>query len=247
MPVTSSGSLFVYFGFLCSQVSSVSNFHSDTRGWRWSFVYLLCYCVVGREGNRSCRHVWGVLAVYGPHWVCLTLRWCVLPGSTLLRLQGAQQGHCPKQFHALPRSKLLRFLGTPQRQTQLGMRFCALPGSEQLRRPGVRRAHYPRWALSQVDRASSATQFPRRAARAPSQVCCVSPLGSWSRAATLLADVNRLGSQEDMVSNWEPAHSLVEDAVSGAEIGAAPCFLALAVPCLPLCLQCGGRGLYTAG
>ena len=107
---------------------------------------------MGREGNRSCRHVWGVRAVYGPHWVCLTLRWRVLPGSTLLRLQGAQQGHCPKQFHALPRSKLLRFLGTPQRQTQLGMRFCALPGSEQLRRPGVRGAHYPgghfpRWTV----------------------------------------------------------------------------------------------------
>ena len=31
-------------------------------------------------------------------------------------------------------------------------------------------------------------------------------------------DVNRPGSQEDLVSNWEPAHSLVEDAISGAEI-----------------------------
>ena len=29
---------------------------------------------------------------------------------------------------------------------------------------------------------------------------------------TLLADVNCPGSQEDMVSNWEPGHSLVEDA-----------------------------------
>ena len=28
---------------------------------------------------------------------------------------------------------------------------------------------------------------------------------------TLLADVNHPGSQEDMVSNWKPAHSLVED------------------------------------
>jgi len=33
--------------------------------------------------------------------------------------------------------------------------------------------------------------------------------------------------------------------VSGAEIGAAPCLPALAVTCLPLCLQQGG--LYTAG
>ena len=60
---------------------------------------------------------------------------------------------------------------------------------------------------------------------------------------TLLADVNHLGSQEDEVSNWEPAHSLVEDVISGAEIAAAPCLLALAVIHLSLCLQ-GGRALY---
>ena len=41
----------------------------------------------------------------------------------------------------------------------------------------------------------------------PSHVCHVS-LGSWSLAATLLADVNCPGSQEDLVSNWEPARSL---------------------------------------
>ena len=33
-----------------------------------------------------------------------------------------------------------------------------------------------------------------------SQVCCVA------------LDVNCSGAQEDLVSNWEPAHSLVEDA-----------------------------------
>ena len=38
-----------------------------------------------------------------------------------------------------------------------------------------------------------------------------------------------------MVSKWEPAHSLVEDAVSGAEI--TPCLPVLAVAHLPLCLQ----------
>ena len=38
-----------------------------------------------------------------------------------------------------------------------------------------------------------------------------------------------------MVSNWEPAHSSVEDAISGAKI--APCLPALAVTRLPLCLQ----------
>ena len=54
-------------------------------------------------------------------------------------------------------------------------------------------------------------------------------------AVALLANVSCPGSQEDLVSNWEPAHSLVEDAISGAEIASG--LLALAVARLPLCLQ----------
>ena len=57
-------------------------------------------------------------------------------------------------------------------------------------------------------------------------------------------DVNRPGSQEDLVSNWEAAHSLVEDAVSGAEI--APRLPALDVTRLPICLQ-RGMGRSAAG
>ena len=45
--------------------------------------------------------------------------------------------------------------------------------------------------------------------------------------------------QEDVVSTWQPAHSLVEDAVYEAEIAASPCLLALAVTHLPLCLREG--------
>ena len=60
-------------------------------------------------------------------------------------------------------------------------------------------------------------------------------------------DVNHLGSQEGVVSNWEPAHSLVENAVSEAKIGAARCLQALAVASLPLCLQrWGGPGMHLA-
>ena len=54
---------------------------------------------------------------------------------------------------------------------------------------------------------------------------------------TLLAYVNHPGSQEDLVSNWEPAHSLVEDAGSGTEI--APRLPVLTAARLPLCLQRG--------
>ena len=54
---------------------------------------------------------------------------------------------------------------------------------------------------------------------------------------TLLADVNSLGSQEDLVNNWEPAHSLVGDVIS--ETVLAPRLLALAAANLPLCLWSG--------
>ena len=47
---------------------------------------------------------------------------------------------------------------------------------------------------------------------------------------------NHLGSQEDLVSNWETVHSLVENPISGAKI--APCLLALAVA------SNGGMGLW---
>ena len=57
-------------------------------------------------------------------------------------------------------------------------------------------------------------------------------------------NVNRPGSQEDVVSSWQPAHSLVDNAVSGVEF--APHLLALAVTRLPLCLQ-AGRGQPATG
>ena len=62
-----------------------------------------------------------------------------------------------------------------------------------------------------------------------------------SFSVTLLVDVNHPRCQEDAASNWQPAHSLVKDTVSGAKIVATPCLTALAVPLL-LCLR-GGRAL----
>ena len=143
-------------------------------------------------------------------------------------------------FHAIPRYKPLRF--SAGAQTQMGCVFCALPRSEQFRQLGAWREHYPRWAVLLFTSLVLVTRFPRCATRAQSQLFRVSPLGSWSQVVTLLTDVNLPGSQEDVVSNWEPAHSLVEDAVSGAKVAAAPCLLALAVAGLPLCLW-GGRAL----
>ena len=92
-----SGSLFVYFGFLCLQVSSVSNFHPDTRGRSWSLIQAhLFSCTVGREEHckqislacvGSARSVWATLSLP-------PLMACVVSQSTLLKLQVALQGNC---------------------------------------------------------------------------------------------------------------------------------------------------------
>ena len=87
---------FLYFGFLCLQVSSVSNFHPDTRGRRWSFIQAhLFNCAAGREEHckqislvcvGSARSVWVTLGLP-------PLTTCVLSCSTLLRLQVALLGN----------------------------------------------------------------------------------------------------------------------------------------------------------
>ena len=88
-----------------------------------------------------------------------------------------------------------------------------------------------------------APQFPRCTARTQSQVCPVSPLGSWSLTSTLLVDVNHPILQEDFTSKWEPVHSLVKDAASGAKV--APRLPALAVAHLSLWLQRGEGLVHT--
>ena len=138
-----------------------------------------------------------------------------------------------------------RFSGTPQRH-RLGWACVVLPfrclssSGDQLL--GERTVPGGRSIL--ITSPVPAAQFPGCTTKAPSLVCYVFPLGSWSQVLTLLADVNHPGSQEDLVSNWEPAHSLVEDASLWAEI--SPYLLALAVACLPPCLWWKGRGLYAA-
>ena len=54
---------------------------------------------------------------------------------------------------------------------------------------------------------------------------------------TLLVDVNHPGSQEDVLYNRQPAHSLVKHELSGTESAMASSLLALAVAHLPFCLQ----------
>ena len=98
----------------------------------------------------------------------------------------------------------------PKGADLVGPGLCALPRSEQHRRPGAWEARSP-----EVAGASYHLRRPSRWSgwqRAP-----VSLLASWSLAATLPKDVNRPESQEVLVSNQKPAHSLVGNAFSWAE------------------------------
>ena len=91
-----SGSIFVYFGFLCLQVSSMPNFHPDKRGWRWSLIKALLFsCALGKEEHGkqisltcvgSSHSVWATLGL-PPHSAC------VLSRSTLFRLNIALHGN----------------------------------------------------------------------------------------------------------------------------------------------------------
>ena len=82
------------------------------------FRFVCSFMLWGRRGteNKYHWHVWGVLAVFWPHWVCPPLTASVLSPAILPRLQAALQGVGP-ELYALPRSKPLRFrfLGTPRR------------------------------------------------------------------------------------------------------------------------------------
>ena len=249
----------LYFGFLCSQVSLVSNFCPDTRGWTCSLIKITFSIVLWGcrdTSNKYYWHVWGVLTVYGPFWVCPSSWRCVLSVPTLLRLQVALQGHCTKwtlHFMHFPgiihsgSGSLVIHKGTDS----VGHAFCALSQLEQFKWPDAWWVHCPRCPCILITSLIPATQFPRCAMRALTQVCFVSPLRSWSQAVPLLADVNHPGSQEDVVSKWEHAHSLVELASLWGPAYPLPSGSSCCTPAslLHTCLSASGwgRGLYTAG
>ena len=119
-----SGSLFfISFTFLCLQVLSVSNFHRDTREWRWSLILAhLFSCVVEREEHwkqisLACvGSTHGVWTTWGLPQLMMA---CAFPVYTA-QAPGCSAGELSKvgpAFHALPWSELLRFRfsGTPQR------------------------------------------------------------------------------------------------------------------------------------
>ena len=211
-----------------------------------SLVQLCC-----REGGTLQTNITGVCGEYSQclghtgfapaHGMCAFLVCTAqVPGCSAAELSKVGPG-----LHALPRSTLLRFRfsGTPQRHRLSWA--CVLCPSQ------VRAA--------QVTRYLASTLFP-------AGQCVLSPpwfqplifLGvQWERclrhAVWLFLGVisgcdppdgcHHQGSQEDLVSNWEPARRLVGDAVSGAKF--APYLPALAVSCLPPCLRWPVHSLLT--
>ena len=122
----------------------------------------------------------------------------------------------------------------------VGTALCACPRSEQLRWSGAWRVQSP--PVEGCDIASSvpAARFSGCTTGAPSQVCRVSLLGSWSLAATLPANVDRPEPQEVLVSNKVYLECGGIGCLSGAAI--APFWLWLTSPA---CLQ-WGMGWSTA-
>ena len=146
--------MFFYFGFLCLQVSSVSNFFPDIRGQRWSFIYLgsLVQSCCGEGGTLQtnitgscgeCSQCLGHTRFAPTHSVWATLGWppftaCVPLQSTLLKLQDALQENCLKRALGCRHFPGLSHSGSGSRvlhkgTDSVGPVFCALPRSEQLR------------------------------------------------------------------------------------------------------------------
>ena len=154
--------------------------------------------------------------------------------STLLRSQGALQGHCAKWALHFMHFPGLSFSGSRVLCKGTGPDgLCDLcPSQVQAAQVAGCMASAP----SQVDHASYASPwplFPGCTMRAQPQVChCL--LWGAHQAVTLLADMKHPWSQIDVVNNWQPAQFGGRCGL-WAEIAVAPCLLALVVAHLPLC------------
>ena len=118
-----------------------------------SFV-LTCLVVLwwGRNTtNKYHWHVWGVLAVYGPHWFSPAHGTCVFLVYTA-QVQVALQGIFPKETLGFVHLPGLSCSGSGSSVLHKGTDsvrpvFFALPTSEQLSWPGALWVHCPRWAV----------------------------------------------------------------------------------------------------
>ena len=136
-------------------------------------------CAVGRE--EHCKQT--SLYLGSAHSIRTMLGlpplMCVLSQSILFRLQVALQGNCQKWALGCVHFPSLSHPGSGSWVLHKGTdsfepEFCGLPRSKQLRQPSAWQAHSPQVGGASSPPRSQSLSFPG----APSQVCCVSPLGS---------------------------------------------------------------------
>ena len=142
----------------------------------------LC-CVEGGTPQTIAAGVCGELPVDGQHWVSHSPRWHVLPGSTLLRLQGALQGHCPERALHFVHFPGLSFSSswTLCKSTDPGDMVCVFvpfPGPSHSGDQVLGKCTVPGGPCILCTSLVPAAWFPGCAQRAQSQVCRVSPLGN---------------------------------------------------------------------
>ena len=150
-----SGSLlFILASSVCKSLQCLIS--ALTQGGEGCHLFrLTCSAVLwgGRDTVNKYRwHVWGVFPVNGPHWICPILWWHALSGSTLLRLQVALQGHCPKQAQHFVHFQGLSCSGSGPRVLRkgtdlVGLVFCPFPMSEQLKLTSAWQAPCPKWTM----------------------------------------------------------------------------------------------------
>ena len=173
-------------------------------------------CIMGREGH--CKQI-SVVCVESACSGWTTLGLTQLKVVCASWVFTAQAPGCSAGALSKVGLRFMHFPGLSYSGSQVlhkgtdsvGCAFCALPRFEQLRQPGAWRVRCPRWAvrLSHLPGPSRLASQVRHEHH--SGVPCVSS-GDLISGCDLLGDVNCPRSQEDVVSNWEPSHSLVEGA-----------------------------------
>ena len=202
-------SLFILASSVCKSLQYViSTLTQEGEGGR--LFRLLCSVVLWGGRNTANRYLWcmwGALTLCGPHCICPSSPQHALSQSILLRLLVALQGCCPKwalHFQHFPGlscsgsgSRVLH-----KRTDSVGHAFCDFPGPRSSGDQVLGKCSVPRGPYVLITSLVPTTQFPGCSTRALSQVPCVSPLGSWSQAATLLADVNDQDPGKTWLGTW---------------------------------------------
>ena len=176
---------FVYLASVCRSHQCLISALTQAGGGGLPFRFACSVVLWGGRGTADKYHwpVWGALAVFRPHWVCPHSRVCAFrvysaqaPGCSIGGVPCVACGSSLRVFHKSADSVVPEFCAFPGQAAQAARSLMGplSPGAVHL--------------IPSVVPASVSTRT--------CWVHLVSVLGSWSLAATLLADVNHPESQE---------------------------------------------------